>query len=116
MRAAQITTAVVLALILLPLGVAKIAALPVMRQAAAHFDMSPGFYRIVGVLEVAGVAGLLLGLTVTTLGVVAATGLALLMAGAAVVHLRHGDPPVRALPAAVLALAAAVYVALSATV
>ncbi len=39
----------------------------------------------------------------------AATGLALLMTGAAVVHLRHGDPPVRALPAVVLALTAVAY-------
>ncbi len=31
------------------------------------------------------------------------------MVAAAVVHLRHGDPPVRALPAAVLALTAVAY-------
>lgn len=92
-----------------PLGLAKIAALPFMRQAAAHLGMSPGHYRVIGMLETAGAAGLLLGLATVPLGVAAAGGLTVLMAAAAVVHLRHGDPPGRALPAAVLALTAAVY-------
>ncbi|MEU6260949.1 DoxX family protein [Streptomyces sp. NPDC047043] len=109
MRAAQITLAVALSVVLLPLGLAKIAAAPVMRQAAAHLGMSPGQYRVIGALEVAGAAGLLLGLAAGPLGAAAAIGLALLMAAAAVVHLRHGDPPVRALPAVVLAVAALAY-------
>ena len=33
------------------------------------------------------------------------------MAAAVVVHLRHGDPPVRAVPAAALALIAATHAA-----
>ncbi|MEU6912486.1 DoxX family protein [Streptomyces olindensis] len=101
--------AVVLSLVFLPLGLAKLAAAPFMRQAAAHLGMSVRLYRVVGALEVAGVAGLLTGLTWMPLGVAAATCLALLMAAAAVVHLRHGDPPVRAVPAAVLALTAVAY-------
>ncbi|MFF4361454.1 DoxX family protein [Streptomyces sp. NPDC001604] len=107
--------AIVLSLVFLPLGLAKIAAVPVMRRAAAHLGMSTGLYRAVGALEVAGVAGLLLGLTWTPLGVAAATGLALLMAAAAVVHLRHGDPPVRAVPAAVMALISLTYAATAMT-
>ncbi|MFI6438033.1 DoxX family protein [Streptomyces sp. NPDC050759] len=113
MRTAQIVTAVVLALVFLPLGVAKIAAVPVMRQAAAHLDRSQGLYCVVGILEVAGAGGLLAGLVWVPLGATAAVGLALLMVAAAVVHLRHGDPPARALPAAVLALAAVAYTGLS---
>ncbi|WDV56114.1 DoxX family protein [Streptomyces coeruleorubidus] len=109
MTTAQITLAVVLVLVFLPLGGAKIAAVPFMRQAAAHLGMSPGLYRFVGTLEVAGAVGLVLGLASAPLGVAAAIGLALLMTVAAVVHLRHGDPPVRALPAAVLALTAVAY-------
>ncbi|MFF4505709.1 DoxX family protein [Streptomyces sp. NPDC001401] len=104
-----IVLAVVLSLVFLPLGLAKLAAVPFMRQAAAHLGMSVRLYRVVGTLEVAGVAGLLTGLAWTPLGVAAATGLALLMAAAAVVHLRHGDPPPRAVPAAVLAVAALAY-------
>ncbi|MFE6200691.1 DoxX family protein [Streptomyces sp. NPDC057838] len=103
--------AVALSVVFLPLGMAKIAAVPFMRQAAAHLGMTPGHYRAVGALEVAGAAGLLLGLVSPPLGVAAATGLALLMAAAAVVHLRHGDPPPRALPAVVLALIAMTYAA-----
>ncbi|WP_215453869.1 DoxX family protein [Streptomyces sp. ATCC 21386] len=101
--------AVALSLVFLPLGLAKTAAVPFMRQAAAHLGMSPGLYRVIGALEVAGAAGLLLGLASVPLGVAAAAGLAVLMVAAAVVHLRHGDPPVQALPAAVLALMAVVY-------
>ncbi|MFF3374116.1 DoxX family protein [Streptomyces sp. NPDC002680] len=109
MTAARITLAVALALVFLPLGVAKIAAVPFMRRAAAHLGMSPGLYRVIGTLEAAGAAGLLLGLASVPVGVAAATGLALLMASAAVAHLRHGDPPVRALPAAVLTLEAVAH-------
>ncbi|WP_430378772.1 DoxX family protein [Streptomyces sp. B1-3] len=100
---------IILALVFLPLGLAKIAAVPVMRQAAAHLGMPTGLYRVVGALEVAGGAGLLMGLSWTWLGVAAATGLALLMAAAAVVHRRHGDPLVRALPAVVMAVGALAY-------
>ncbi|GAB2580767.1 hypothetical protein GCM10027168_11970 [Streptomyces capparidis] len=109
MTTAQITLAVVLTLVFLSLGAAKIAAVPFMRQAAAHLGMSPGLYRVVGGLEVAGTIGLVLGLASAPLGVAAAIGLALLMTAAAVVHLRHGDPPVRAMPAAVMALTAVAY-------
>ncbi|WP_369780109.1 DoxX family protein [Streptomyces sp. R33] len=109
MTAAQITLAVILTLLFLPLGAAKIAAVPFMRQAAAHLGMSPGLYRVVGTLEVSGALGLVLGLASTPLGMAAAIGLALLMTAAAVAHLRHGDPPARALPAVVLALTAVAY-------
>ncbi|MFE7644258.1 DoxX family protein [Streptomyces phaeoluteigriseus] len=116
MRTAQVVIAVVLALVFVPLGSAKIAAVPVMRQAAAHLGRSPGLYRVVGTLEVVGAAGLLAGLARGPVGAAAATGLAGLMAAAAMAHLRHGDPPARALPAAALALAAVAYATLSATV
>ncbi|MEU3889884.1 DoxX family protein [Streptomyces sp. NPDC029041] len=109
MTTAQTTLAVALSLILLPLGLAKIAAVRFMRQAAAHLGMSTALYRVIGTLELAGAAGLLLGLASAPLGVAAAAGLAVLMAAAAVVHLRQGDPPVRALPAAVLAVTAVAY-------
>ncbi|MGW1751748.1 DoxX family protein [Streptomyces sp. NPDC002092] len=113
MTTAHTVLAVALSLVFLPLGLAKITAVPFMRQAAAHLGMSPGLYRVIGTLEFAGAAGLLLGLASAPLGAAAAIGLALLMAGATVVHLRHGDPPVRALPAAVLALTAVAYAGLA---
>ncbi|MGW2572121.1 DoxX family protein [Streptomyces sp. NPDC001537] len=101
--------AVTLSLVFLPLGLAKLAATPVMRQAAAHLGMTVGLLRVVGALELAGVAGLLTGLAWMPLGVAAATGLALLMVGAAVVHLRLGDPLPRAAPAVVMALISLTY-------
>jgi hypothetical protein len=59
--------------------------------------MPTGFYRVVGALEVAGVAGLLLGLTWTPLGVAAAPGLAPDMTSAAeeiaVRRLTKSSPP-----------------------
>ncbi|MCL7425413.1 DoxX family protein [Streptomyces sp. YS415] len=109
MTAAQLTLAVALSVVLLPLGLAKITARPVMRRAAAHLGMSPGVYRMVGALELAAAVGLLLGPVSAPLGLAAATGLTLLMAAAAAIHLRHGDPPARALPAAVVGLAAVAY-------
>ncbi|MFM9595021.1 DoxX family protein [Streptomyces scabiei] len=107
MTTAPIILAVALSLVFFSFGTAKAAATAFMRQAAAHLGMSVTLYRVIGALEIAGAAGLLLGLASAPLGAAAAAGLALLMTAAAVVHLRHGDPPVRALPAAVLALAAA---------
>jgi hypothetical protein len=50
--------AVALSLIFLPLGLAKLASAPFMRQAAAHLGLPVRLYRVVGALEVAGVAGL----------------------------------------------------------
>ncbi|MFD8307026.1 DoxX family protein [Streptomyces sp. NPDC059690] len=111
MTTAQITLAVTLFLVFLPLGLAKVAAVPFTRRAAAHLGMTAGLYRVVGTLEVAGAVGALLGTARAPLGAAAAIGLALLMAAAAVVHLRHEDPPVRALPAVVPALTAMSYAA-----
>ncbi|MGW3248005.1 DoxX family protein [Streptomyces sp. NPDC001070] len=104
--------AAVLAALFLLLGSAKLAAVPAMRQAAAHVGMTPTHYRLLGALEVAAAAGLLVGLRVTALGAAASVGLILLMAGAVVVHLRSGDPAARCLPAAVVGALAAVHLVL----
>jgi hypothetical protein len=106
------TTAIVLAGIFLLLGAAKLAALPEMRQAAAHLGMTITHYRLLGALEVAAAAGLLFGLRITALGAAASVGLTLLMAGAVVIHLRSGDPATRCLPAAVVGALAAAHLVL----
>ncbi|MFI6566027.1 DoxX family protein [Streptomyces sp. NPDC050534] len=110
------TTAIVLAVLLagifLLLGSAKLAAVPAMCQAAAHVGMTTTHYRLLGALEVAAVAGLLLGLRITALGAAASTGLILLMAGAVVVHLRSGDPVTRCLPAVVVGALACAHLVL----
>jgi hypothetical protein len=112
MSTPTIVLAVVLAAIFLLLGAAKLAAVPAMRQAAAHVGMTTTHYRLLGALEVAAAAGLLAGLRITALGAAAAAGLILLMAGAVVIHLRSGDPAARCLPAAVVGALAAAHLVL----
>ncbi|MCT9113484.1 DoxX family protein [Streptomyces mirabilis] len=112
MSTPTIVLAVVLAAIFLLLGAAKLAAVPAMRQAAAHVGMTTTHYRLLGALEVAAAAGLLAGLRITALGAAAAAGLILLMAGAVVVHLRSGDPAARCLPAAVVGALTAAHLVL----
>ncbi|SFG81315.1 DoxX family protein [Streptomyces mirabilis] len=107
-----IVLAVVLAAIFLLLGAAKLAAVPAMRRAAAHVGMTTTHYRLLGALEVAAAAGLLVGLRITALGAAAAAGLILLMAGAVVVHVRSGDPAAHCLPAAAVGALTAAHLVL----
>ena len=74
-------------------------------------DFSQPQVKAIGALEVLGALGLVLpALTgiAPVLVAVAATGLALTMAGAVVVHLRRGDGAAGAAPSAVLGLLAVV--------
>jgi hypothetical protein len=73
------------------LGVAKLAAVPPMRQAAEHLGLSVVQYRAIGALELAGSAGVALGLITAPIGIAAAIGLGLLMLGAAGAHAAHRD-------------------------
>ncbi|NUT95971.1 MAG: DoxX family protein [Saccharothrix sp.] len=86
------------------LGVAKLLALPRMRELADHAGFSVAAYRGIGALEVAGAIGLLIGLAVPLLGFAAGAGLLLLLAGAVVTHVRNGDG-LRALAPAVVCAA-----------
>ncbi|MFE0450269.1 DoxX family protein [Streptomyces sp. NPDC058914] len=104
--------AVVLAAVFLLVGVAKLAAVPAMREAAAHVGMTTTHYRLLGALEVAATIGLLAGLWITALGAAAAAGLVLLMTGALIVHLRAGHPASRCAPAVVVGALAAVHLVL----
>lgn len=55
-----------------------------------RLGVPPGLWLTIGALELAAVGGLLAGLAVAPLGVVAGAGVALLMAGAVGAHLRRG--------------------------
>jgi hypothetical protein len=59
-----------------------------------HFGMSATVWRVIGVLETSGAVGVLVGISITALGVVAAAGLACLMIGAVASRLRVKDPVV----------------------
>ena len=102
---------VLLAALFLLLGVAKVLALPRMRELAAHAGFSVAAYRGIGALEVAGAAGLLLGLTVPLLGASAGAGLLLLLAGAVITHVRNRDGLRELAPAVVCAVLVAGYLA-----
>ena len=109
--------AVVLAVVFGVTGVAKIVAAPPMRTAARHLGFTVGQYRIIGVLELAGALGLVVGLAVPGLGVAAAVGLGLLLIGAAAAHVRNHDPASRvAVPLVLVAVVAACGAALAGAV
>lgn len=93
---------VVLAIPFAVLGFAKIRAGEEMSARAAHLGFSVDAYRVIGVAELAAAAALLAAHWVPALAIAALAGLALLMVGAVVFHLRNGDGPDKFLPAAVL--------------
>ena len=83
---------------------AKVAAVPAMRARAAHVGFTVTAYRRIGILEILGVLGLLVGAFVPVIGALAAAGLLLLLGGAVVAHVRSGDSLRELLPAVVLGL------------
>jgi len=107
--------AVVLAVVFGVAGIAKIAAAPPMRTAARHLGFTVEQYRLIGVLELAGAVGLLVGLAVPAVGVAAAIGLGLLLIGAGAAHVVRRDAASRvAVPLALVAAVAAYGVAVAA--
>ncbi len=91
------------------LGASKIRAVPSMQARAAHVGFSVGAYQRIGVLEVAGAAGVLLGLAIPPIGVLAAAGLLLLMVGAVGAHLRQHDGVAEMAPALVVVVLLVAY-------
>jgi DoxX-like family/AMP-binding enzyme C-terminal domain/AMP-binding enzyme len=92
-------------------GSAKLAAVPAMREKARHVGYNLAAYRRIGLLEILGVVGLLVGGLVPAIGALAAVGLLLLLGGAFVVHLRKGDGLRELAPSLVLGLVSARYLA-----
>lgn len=71
---------------------------------AEHLGFSPGAFAGIGALELAGAAGLLVGLHWwRPIGIAAAAGLVALMVGAVWALRRAGDRPVASVPAVWLA-------------
>ena len=76
-----------------------------------HLGVTPLQWRLIGSLEVAGVAGVLVGLAWPPIGIAAAIGLALLSIGALAFHIRASDRVADMAPAVIgIALAAATAV------
>lgn len=95
---------IVLALVFLGAGIPNILGTKTSLQMRDQLQIDAQLYRVVGFLEIAAAAGLLVGLGVPVLGAAAAGGLALLMIGAIVTHIRAGDAK-GSLPAVVLFVA-----------
>jgi len=72
-------------------------------QTRDRLGFQPGAYRMIGVLEVAGALGALVGLAVRPLGIAALAGLVLVAIGACAAQVRLHNPPSEA-RLAVLAL------------
>lgn len=59
-----------------------------------HFGMAPSAWRAIGSLEAAGGLGVLLGIEITVVGLLALGGLTLLMLGAIASRIKVGDSAV----------------------
>ncbi|MFI7335329.1 DoxX family protein [Micromonospora aurantiaca (nom. illeg.)] len=106
MEISVLVLTLVLAAVFVGTAVPKLTGQAQMRERMAHLGVSPGLTRALGVLELAAVAGLLLGLLWPPLGIAAAIGLALQMAGAVVYHSRAKDPAATILTPVIFAVAA----------
>lgn len=112
MFVATVIVSALLALAFLGAGSGKVAMNKAAQEQAAHAGFSQAAYRRIGALELVGAVGAVVGLWFAPLGVAAAAGLALLMVGAVVVHVRIKDEPKLALPAAAFGLLSVAVVVL----
>ncbi|MFF3460651.1 DoxX family protein [Streptomyces sp. NPDC002730] len=97
-------------------GIAKVTRNARALERSSKFGFSSRDYHAIGVLELAGAAGLMAGLWVVPLAIAASLGLMLLMAGAVVSHIRIKDPITISFPAVGLGLLAALSTALTTAV
>lgn len=104
-----IVTACLLALGFTALGAAKIAKTSFMQERAEHVGFSADAYRLIGIAEVLGAAGVLAGLAFAPVGFAAGLGLLLLLAGAVGAHIRSGARIGEIAPAVVFAVGTITY-------
>ncbi len=109
METARIVLAALTCVLLLVAALSKVTGQQSMRDMAAHLAVPWPRYRAIGYLELAAVAGIVVGLWWAWLGVAAGTGVVLLMVGAVVVHVRAKDPVPAMGPALALLVLAAGY-------
>ncbi|GAB3233371.1 hypothetical protein GCM10027447_29720 [Glycomyces halotolerans] len=111
MNVAAIVLALVLAVAFLASGTVKVLSLAPAKADADRFGMSYNAFKVIGVLEAAGGAGLAIGVLATDfwwIGVAAAVGLVALTIGALITHIRAGDPAAKAAGAPIFGILAAV--------
>ena len=110
-----VTISLLLAAACLLPAAGKLLGHPKMRQSAEHFGILWPRYRLIGVAELAAAVGILAGLWWHPLGIAAAAGMILLLAGALITHRRADDSGKEMTPALIdLALVIA-YLAIALT-
>ncbi|MDT4912536.1 MAG: hypothetical protein QOC66_1664 [Pseudonocardiales bacterium] len=110
-----ITVTVALAALFLLSGTSKVLRHPISLAARDELAVPATVWSAVGAAEVAGAAGVLVGLSVKPLGIAAAAGLVLVGLGAVDAHRRSQDPLTKATPAVVALLLATATLVLFST-
>lgn len=114
MEVALTVLAPALGLLFLSTGGAKVLGIQQSLQVRDRLALAPALWPVIGGLELAGGAGLMLGLLAQPLGLASSIGLVMLMTGALTTRLRSHEPvPTLLIDAAVLisaASTAALYV------
>ena len=108
-----VTISLLLAAACLLPAAGKLTGQPKMRKSAAHFGIPWSRYRLIGAAELAAAAGILIGLHWHPLGLAAAAGMTLLLAGALITHRRAADGGKEMAPAWVALALAIAYLAIA---
>ncbi|MFI9552811.1 DoxX family protein [Nonomuraea endophytica] len=111
MLVVTVVLTILLALLFSGTGIPKVAGREGSLRRAHHLGVGPRLNRLIGILEICGVLGLLIGLWLDWLGALAGAGLAALMIGAIAMHVRAGDDRKAIAVPATVALLTATYVA-----
>ena len=109
MHATVIVLSVGLAVVFLGSGGAKLAGAKQSLQIRDNLRVGARLWSLIGVLEVAGAVGLVVGLAVSPIGCAAAAGVSLLMIGGIAAHARADDFR-HATPAVLLAILSVILV------
>jgi hypothetical protein len=108
---AKVVVTALLALLMGFAGTIKLVGVTQSLEIRDHLGVNPMQWRVIGALELAGVAGILAGLSWAPIGIAAAVGLALLLLGAIGFHVRASDSASDSAPAVIglgLAVATAI--------
>jgi uncharacterized membrane protein YphA (DoxX/SURF4 family) len=105
-----IVAQVVLGLLFVLIGSMTVAGMKTLVENFRHFGYPQWFRVVTGSLEALGGAGLLLGIWIPLLAGLASAGLALVMLGAVLTHVRVRDPLKKVAPAIVLGALASIIV------
>ena len=108
---AKVVVTALLAALLGFAGLIKVFGVQQSLTARDHLGLNPVQWRMIGALELAAVAGVLIGLSWSPIGVAAAIGSALLLLGAIGFHARSSDSAADTAPAVIglgLAVATAI--------